>query len=338
MTNKRVRGEIFDKGCSASTPCDAWVERCFLQIQRDDADAPEQERILTVSPRLAGVARQLHFESDRVFVSSDDDGVNGLLSAMGARDPFSRLARLERWSPWLAAGLSVLFLLALIGLKYGLPLASDLATRLFPASIERELGQTSYDAVARFLLKPSVLTEAHQAEVQEVFASIRAAARVSPQTRLHIHSVPLMGANAFAFPGGPIVITDKLVALAPNDDVLKGVFAHELAHIEERHGLKRMIRALGWAAVMSALVGDGGELLEEAAAIPTLLMDRAYSRRFETEADARSLELLVSVGANPDGFAELLRRLAQSCGQACDQTGLLSTHPSLLERAKRLTQ
>ena len=53
------------------------------------------------------------------------------------------------------------------------------------------------------------------------------------------------GANAFAFPGGPIVVTDDLVKLLDNDYLTLAVIAHELAHIDQRHSLHQIMEIIG---------------------------------------------------------------------------------------------
>jgi predicted Zn-dependent protease len=142
-----------------------------------------------------------------------------------------------------------------------------------------------------------------------------------------------MGANAVAFPGGPVVITDALVALAPSDAALAGVMAHELAHVRERHGLRQAARA-GSVLLMVALVfGDAGSMIDQLAAAFGLVVANAYSRDFEREADQIAAGILRGLGIPTEDLARLLERLGM--GEA-EGLGWLGTHPEGAERAREL--
>ena len=76
-----------------------------------------------------------------------------------------------------------------------------------------------------------------------------------------------MGANALAFPGGPVVVTDELVLLLQQDDLILSVIAHEFAHIQERHSLQHIVEMIGIGAMTSVMLGANDTLLEEASVV-----------------------------------------------------------------------
>lgn len=141
--------------------------------------------------------------------------------------------------------------------------------------------------------------------------------------------------NAFALPGGHIVIFNGLIDQAKSPDELAGVLGHELTHVQLRHPTKAMIRAVGFVGLMQALAGGTpGQLAGEA-----LVMNQ--SRDAERAADAGALNLLSHAGISPGGLANFFRRLmakqdktpATRTAQVLDTLGgFLATHPGHAER------
>src|SRR4030095_10063794 len=106
-----------------------------------------------------------------------------------------------------------------------------------------------------------------------------------------------IGPNAFALPGGTIILTDDLVKRVGADEaVLIGVLGHELGHLRHRHGMRMLIEVGALGAIASVLVGDFSTLL---ASMPVWLGQAAYSRDAEREADAEAVRVLRASGASP---------------------------------------
>ena len=154
-----------------------------------------------------------------------------------------------------------------------------------------------------------------------------------PRTRL--------GPNAFALPGGAIVVTDEMLQLlAGRDDVLLGVLGHELGHVRRRHGMRLLVQATLIGTAASIAWGDFSAVL---AAAPALLGQSAYSRDFEREADDDAIALLRANGLSPAVMAELFERLAArraapggaEPGGAFDLGIALASHPADAERMQR---
>ncbi len=85
--------------------------------------------------------------------------------------------------------------------------------------------------------------------------------------------------NAFAMPGGFVVVHTGLIQLAESPEELAGVLAHEIQHVEQRHSLRAMAQSLGLYAVLSLLVGDTSGL----ASLGGDLLKLKFSRNHETE-------------------------------------------------------
>ena len=137
--------------------------------------------------------------------------------------------------------------------------------------------------------------------------------------------------NAFALPGGFVTVNYGLLTTADTGEEVAAVIAHELQHVLQRHGTRRVLRQLGGWAVLSALVG-GTDL-----AVPTFalaeLTDLSYDRGEESEADVLGLELLGRAGIDPIGMATFFDRLDKL--NKIRGLELYSTHPDPGDRSER---
>lgn len=138
--------------------------------------------------------------------------------------------------------------------------------------------------------------------------------------------------NAFAIPGGHIVVFTGLIQAAQTPEEVTGVLAHEIQHVVQRHSLKAMVHNAGWSATIALVTGDWtGGMLGEAV---TQLGALKYSRDKETEADLKGLALLKKIHVDPLGMVQFFETLASSNTGAPIE--FLSTHPSSTERMTTL--
>ena len=114
--------------------------------------------------------------------------------------------------------------------------------------------------------------------------------------------------NAFAAPGGHIIIYQNIIDDADNPEELAGVLAHEMAHVELYHTTRAMVRDLGLGITLSLIFGDTGSI----EGIARLLSQMSYSREDETEADMHAKKTLMALNINPSGLQGFLRRIAKS--------------------------
>jgi len=149
--------------------------------------------------------------------------------------------------------------------------------------------------------------------------------------------------NAFATPGGHILVTKALVEAASSEDALASVIAHEMAHIILRHGIalvdnakfnERMAdiaqRAADFAGKNSAAAGRVMELRNSVAPLVEAMVQNGYSREQEFEADKEAAALLAAAGYDPAALVDMLRVLQRV--QTSQQGGFNSTHPSPTQR------
>jgi predicted Zn-dependent protease len=138
--------------------------------------------------------------------------------------------------------------------------------------------------------------------------------------------------NAFALPGGPIYVFRGLIDKVGNDDdMLAGVLAHEMAHVNRRHANKQYTQGL-WRGIVIALATKG--TVQDIAQITDALLQLRYSRQHEYEADRLAVEYAYKAGYDPHGMLRFLEMLQQEekVGNRWVETNL-RTHPFSDRRA-----
>ena len=224
---------------------------------------------------------------------------------------------------------------------YGVPAASKVITHFMPTRWEVQLADATLAALDKTWLTPSKLPAERQAQITADFAALVKKAvpdGSAPGYRLLFRSIGSpgkkgeagSGANAFALPGGVLVMTDELVAVAEPGAVL-GVLAHELGHVKNRHATRVAVESSLLGTAVALISGDPTSVL---ATVPVMLATLSFSRRHETEADCYALQVLGRAGQSTEPLAQLLETI--STGQGGQMAGVLSSHPSTPARAQLL--
>lgn len=202
-----------------------------------------------------------------------------------------------------------------------------------PAATDRMLGREALQGLDKALLKPTGLSPRRQAELKALFASMTASIPGAADYRIELRASQRIGANALALPSGIVVVTDALVELAANDDELIAVLAHEIGHLRQRHGLRRLLQDSATLLVLVAVTGDIGSMVSLGAALPNLLLQSKYSRDFEREADDFAFAYLKRHSIAPESLTAILLRMEKKFGAS--GASYWSSHPSAQERAER---
>jgi predicted Zn-dependent protease len=132
-------------------------------------------------------------------------------------------------------------------------------------------------------------------------------------------------------------MTDALWPLVKADDEIEGVFAHEIAHVDRLHSLQSLYQAAMIPAAIAVVTGDVSQISQVATVLPGILVQAAYSRGFEQQADDDAAAALTRLGGNPAHMADLLERLDKSlCAKSACPPNWLGTHPDTGQRVLRL--
>ncbi|GAA6142051.1 M48 family metallopeptidase [Hydrogenophaga sp. 5NK40-0174] len=197
---------------------------------------------------------------------------------------------------------------------WGVPIAASVMADMVPAAVEESIGDYSMKQLDKMFLDDSELPEAQQTALRQRFeAVVQEAYRhrdAPPEWQLSFHKAKLLGPNAFALPGGHMVVTDELVRLLEDEpDAIVGVLAHELGHVEHKHGLNMLFRSSMLSALAGLVLGDASTFLTT---IPLTLTTQGYSRDVEREADAHSAQMLHDAGISPAVMALFFERMGSS--------------------------
>ena len=213
----------------------------------------------------------------------------------------------------------------------GIPFLAKIAAAAVPAAVTDRLSRQTLAVLETRFLEPSELGADRSAHLHNLFHGLVARKKSATHYRLEFRKSDHVGANAFALPSGLIVMTDELVGFAKNDRELIGVLAHEIAHVENRHGLRMLFQNAGALLLVSALAGDVSSISAAGDTLPTLLIESGYSRRFEKEADRAAGTYLIRMGWGTVSLQNVLARIAKTAPIHPAFT-LFSTHPDLEER------
>jgi len=141
--------------------------------------------------------------------------------------------------------------------------------------------------------------------------------------------------NAFALPGGPVFVTRGLLGNLKTEGQLAAVLAHEIGHINSRHGSQQISRQMGIQVLLAAAAAAAGRTekgarmatqAEDLAKVVVGLVNLKYSRGMESEADRFGLDYLAASGYDPREMANLLGVFVSMGGARPPE--ILSTHPN----------
>lgn len=239
--------------------------------------------------------------------------------------------RLEGLKPGIAVGAAV-FSIAAAVFAFDLSPSKGIAS-LMPVKARQTLG----DSVLRSLPSRTVCdAEPGRRAVQALMQRL-APGEHNAATRIVVLDWNIV--NAFAVPGGRVVLTRAIIQRAANADEIAGVIAHELGHGAELHPEAGLVRSVGfWALIQMVFTGTPGALGNAG----QILAQLAYSRTAEREADDYALAMLKQAGISPKPFAGLFRRLEGNRNPAPSSRGryapsdLFSTHPATPERIAKI--
>jgi Zn-dependent protease with chaperone function len=329
-------GRYYDGLTSRATPVQCVASDGTLAIRGESIDAQVALGRIEVSPRLGRTFRTLRLPGGAQVQSEDNDAVD---AAFPDRNRVETLAdRLERYPYVVAASVVVIVVAAIALFRIGLPWAAERVAMRLPVSVEQAAGEQVLDTLKRFWLKPSKIDAERQKALQEKFAVFAKGVPDGENDRVMFFNSPIIGANAFALPGGTIVVTDQLLDLFEDDDNADDEFiavaAHEAGHEHYRHVMRSVLQGSAVSIVAAYFAGDVGSASTVVIAIPAFLLQNHYSRGFEEQADEFAFQALAAHNMSPRVFADAMRKLQQEYPDD-DSVSYVSTHPLSAERIAR---
>jgi Zn-dependent protease with chaperone function len=139
--------------------------------------------------------------------------------------------------------------------------------------------------------------------------------------------------NAYALPGGQIVVYTGILKKINSPEALAALLAHESTHVNERHSLRSLLRSAANGMIISVVFSDASGITGALVSNAESLNGLRYSRSLESEADEKGMELLLKNGVNVDGMRQLMKTL-QKEGDIPGSISFLSSHPLTKERIR----
>ena len=301
--------------------CEVAGHRTSHQIERISPPEGKAARIITLD------------NGNKVFIAASD------MLPIFERSKWSvQVDKAERAPLSYLIAISVV-ITGLIGLcgYYFFPKIADSTSDLIPDAVIKEVSEATLFQLDSFFLGESELPEERQEAVQMHYDRLAKRAGLA-DVPLYFRQSSLFGPNALALPGGPVIVIDELVDIAPSDEGIAGVLAHELAHIALAHNRKTIARnsLFGLIAIMMTGTPD----IAASSDVIKGLVFSGYSREFEAEADILARQWMVQEGYDEAAFDEMLIALYNhdcsddNCTKETEaaSSGWFDSHPSLSER------
>lgn len=245
-----------------------------------------------------------------------------------------KLSRSERWmkrglAPLILVGC---FILAAILLFYFfiLPWLADRAAMNFPKEQEIALGA---ELKKQYLLAERIDTQ--KTRLLNEFASKLDLGKDYPADYTVVDADIV---NAYALPGGPIVVYAGIIRKMQTPEELAGILAHERSHVLRHHSTRSIFQNVSGVLLINLVLGDASSFINLIAQNGQQIQQLSYSRELELEADREGLLLLLKNDINPKGMLSLLEKLKhENSGSSVPE--FLRTHPlpdSRIEALKKL--
>jgi Zn-dependent protease with chaperone function len=298
------------------------------------SDAEHEPHALLVCARQPGTR-----------LAIEDDALRQSLAALGGN-----LARAANRRPRIAPALGgvVAALLATIGLMvFAAEELPNVVAPIIPQAWQQPLGDSVVAAMTEDMRRCTG-AEGRQA-LEKLVDRLQQVSTYGRKIEVTVVQNPVV--NAFAVPGGKLVVFSGLIDKASGPEEVAGVIAHEIGHVVHHHSMKGLLRAYGFDMLLKLVTGGYSSDVQTLGGAGGVLLALRHGREAEREADRTALELMDRLGMRADGlstfFGKLLDMQNREKGSekgkaptdtkgrprdAAEEMGIFSTHPPTLER------
>ena len=225
--------------------------------------------------------------------------------------------------------LVIFFVLVAAAYVWVLPYLTERLAKRVPVAYEEKLGNGLYNAFKENFIIDSSKT----VYINDFFKELK----ISTKYNISVTVVKDDITNAFALPGGHIIVYDKMLAGIDHYEDLAALLSHEFIHIENRHTTKSLFRQLGSRIFLSVIVGDIGSISNTIIGQADKLKGLDYSRSLEKEADMNGLKILSERKIDGNGYIRLFSFLQNESERSETlQVKWISSHPDLNNRIEYL--
>ncbi len=271
---------------------------------------------LQVAERLGNVARKITLEDGSTFSTLDNDGIDNLFKE--SKKINGLIHHLETNLKWIVVALLIAIGTGFSFFKWGVPWASTQIAHALPYETNKLITQGSMKFLDKYMFEKSTLSDERKEKIRKHFFAKVAGLSIEDDDAIkyHIHFRDWsMGSthipNALALPSGDIILTDKFVQLAENQDEIDAVVLHEMGHVVHRHGLEMLIEGTFITVAVMMMTGDTSGLGDMGVGLGSALVSSAYSRGHEAEADLYAFNKMLQAGIDPNSFSLIMERMTE---------------------------
>jgi len=216
---------------------------------------------------------------------------------------------------------------------WGIPTAAGVLAARVPVSWEEKLGNAAMEEIGRSERR-CVDADREAAIMAIVNRLLEPMPNVPYKFRLTVFNDATV--NAFALPGGQIVLLRGLIERSKTPEELAGVLAHELQHVLKRHATRLLLQHASTGLMLVAVSGDLTGVMAYGLESARVLGTLSYSRGLESEADSEGVRMLMAADIDPAGMIDFFEKLRASEGNLQSATRYLNSHPLAVDRVDNL--
>jgi len=343
----QIEGKLQEQNSSKQQPATMEIKDETYELYVDDTSVSQGSlESLSVSDRLGNTLRKVRHDSDGwVFVTSDNS-VDKIYT--NQKNFKARVYKLEG-----SFGLSIIAVVVIALLSYsfvvwGVPFVSKRIANSLPLETNKAIAKDALKNMDKYMLEKSNIPKERQEEIISHFNK-----KILPlvkdkhlEFKINFREWKMGGesiANAFALPSGEIVLTDKFVNLAQNNDELDSVILHEVGHVVHRHSLQSIIQGTFVSTLSTMVIGDSSGIGDLATGLGSLMINSKYSRGHESEADRYAFTKMLEAGIDPHSFTVIMNKMTagedndkkeSDTEDDTDIIGYFSSHPPTPLRTK----
>ena len=285
---------------------------------------------------LAGATGKMLFirsTKNETILFSEDPALLKVLSETSLRSDVEKVVAQRNknnqmgWLLW--GGLLFGVVVVALGLFASIQTISGRFVNFIPIEADVKLGAFVGESMDKE--GPEVTKDVIVQPVQQMVDKLTA--NIEEEWNFDVHVIDADIQNAYALPGGYIVVYTGLIADTERPEQLAGVLAHEISHVTQRHGMSRILEAAGVAIMVDLVLGNVEGIIAFGAEIFSASAVNAYSRDAETDADVEGLKLMVDARIDPTGMVEFFQIMEQEEDELTEMIPLwMRSHPEHEER------
>ena len=210
-------------------------------------------------------------------------------------------------------------------------LLNDNNTHLLSYEKEIQLGEI----IEEYVLKEREMDLLHNSSIDSALWVITSRLKTQIPVSEYDYQIKIIESktvNAYTIPGGKIFISKALISFCESPEQLAAVLAHEIAHVEKRHTVSRILKEFTVSLLFGIISGSDTVLLSE---LWKTTISSSFDRKQEKESDEYAMQLLEKAGISPRIIAAFLRKLNRENLNYNEKIEFLMSHPHNNARIKR---